>query len=296
MADRVRLSLYCPTCLPGYHLPFFAAASSGMFADYGLIVEILDPPPPPGSTNIARVAEGGSDFCLTGVTYFLLAQKEAGDAFPARFVSVLHQRSALGAIVPEHSDMRTPADLGGRRVGRGEYTGWLADECIQAVADLGLEPPIPVPLANGEAPYALGQGDVDLVATFIDAMIGVGIKGQLPVRDIPLGADIYGSGLVANDSVSADVVNRMRSAVAAAFALGGDDLDAAVAEYCGRFGDVSPATARRSWALLEPFVGCPDGVGTMSRSKWERTLEWVSRAHGFGDVEPERVFRPDLAT
>lgn len=295
MADRVRLSLFCPSCLPGYHLPFFTAASSGIFTAHDLDVEILDPPPAPGSLNTHRVAEGGAEFGLTGVTYFLIAKKEGGPALAARFVAVLHQRSPLGAIVPADSAFRVAEDLPGRRVGRGEFTGWLAEECTQALADRGLDAPEYVDLPHGDAPYALGRGDIDFVATMVDTVAGIAVKAGVPTRAIHLGADIYSSGIIAADSVPSDVVARMRSAVAAAFELQRCDPESAVAEYCARFTDVEPDRARHGWDLLQSFASCEQGVGTMVAERWARTLAWVNKAHAFPPIDPSQTYRPEFA-
>ncbi len=296
MADRVRLSLFCPSCLPGYHLPFFTGVASGIFADHGLVVDIVDPPPPPGSTNTHRVAEGGAEFGLTGVTYFLFAQKEAGENLPARFVSVIHQRSPLGAIVADDSDIESAADLPGRLMGRGELTGWLANECGQVLADRGLEPPAYVDLPHGDAPYALGRGEIDVVATMVDTIGGIAVKGGLPVRGIHLGLDIYSSGLIAADAVPSELVERMRVAMAAAFELQQADPESAIAEFCQRFGDVQPDVARAGWDLLQPYAAADAGIGAMDESRWSTTIDWLSGVHGFPQIDAARVYRPEFAT
>lgn len=291
MADRIRLSLFCPGCVPGYHLPFLSEVGRSAFADHGLQLDVLDPPPPPGTGNSFRVASGDADVALSGVTYFLLAVKEAGDGFPVRFVATIHQRSPLGAIVPEGSDITAPADVPGRRVGRGEHTGWLADELALALEDRGLEPPVLVPLPHGDAPYALARGDIDVMATFVDAMPGAGTKGGHAVRAVPLGGDTYTSGLVAHDSLPDDVVVRISAAVAVAFDAQRREPEAGVAELCARFPEVRPADARAGWELLVPhvFTGVP--VGTMDGRRWAATLEWQARAHGFAGLAARRVYR-----
>ncbi|MGQ0743829.1 MAG: ABC transporter substrate-binding protein [Acidimicrobiales bacterium] len=310
MVDRARLSLFCPTCLPGYHLPFFTGVTQGVFAEYGMAVDIIDPPPPPGGANSRRVADGGAEFALTGITYHLQALEEAGGEMGARFVAVIHQRSPLAAIVPVESDITDPAHLAGCRVGRGEHTGWLADELGQVLDDRGLGQPEYVPLDHGDAPYALGRGEIDVVATMVDAMVGVGRKGDRPVRAVALGPDLYSSGLVAADSVSDDVVRRMRAAVAASFELQRLNPASAVAEYTARFTDVDPEAALASWRLLEEFAFFeadtgPDAaaasrrpvhqVGDMDASRWERTLRWIEGAHGLGPNRLDAVIRPSMA-
>ena len=292
MPDRLRLGLFCPGCVPGSHLPFVSRAGRDAFADHDLVLDVLDPPPPPGTGGSFRVAAGEADVALTGVTYFLLARKEAGDGFPVRFVATIHQRSPLGAIVPEASGVTTAADVAGRRVGRGEHTGWLADELALALADRRLDPPVLVPLPHGDAPYALARGEIDVMATFVDAMPGAGTKGGHAVRAVPLGGHTYTSGLVARDSLPGDVVARVRLATAAAFEAQRRQPEEGVAELCARYPEVRPADARAGWELLVPYVFTGPPVGAMDAERWRATLEWQARAHGFGHLEPEDVHRP----
>ncbi|MFP5376986.1 MAG: ABC transporter substrate-binding protein, partial [Acidimicrobiia bacterium] len=83
-------------------MPFLAAGASGLFASYGLDVEILDPAP--GPENVRRVAAGRSDFCLTSVTHFLAARATSGP-LGARFAAVVVQRSPMAGIVAARSGL-----------------------------------------------------------------------------------------------------------------------------------------------------------------------------------------------
>lgn len=262
--------------MPGYHLPFFAAAANGLFAGHGLDVEILDPPPGPDMNISHRVAAAGADFSLTGVTYHLFALRDAGGRLAARFVSVLQPRAGLAAVVPASSDLRTPADLGGRRLARSR-AAWLADECVAALRDLGVAAPVLVPAPDGPG-AALGAGLVDMVATFVDT-VGVAGRAGFPVRSIHLGRDIYGSGLIAGDHVPGEVVTRVVAAVAEAFDRQRADPEAGVSGFCDRFPHVEPARAARSWAELEPFAFDDEPTGSMNRPKWGRTVGWLGEVH-----------------
>ena len=152
-----------------------------------------------------------------------------------------------------------------------------------------------VPLGNGEAPYALGRGDIDVMGTFIDAMPGAGTKGGHAVRGIPLGGPYYSSGILAGDQVPLELVIRMGDAVAAAFEAQRHDPEAGIAEFCSRFPDVRPEDARAGWDLLEPYVFTGLAVGSMEHGRWATTLDWIQGTHGFPSVEPDQVYRPELA-
>jgi ABC-type nitrate/sulfonate/bicarbonate transport system substrate-binding protein len=265
---------------------------SGLFERHGLDVELMDPPPPPGMSNSARVAAGGADFCLTGVAYHLFAVRDAGGGLAARFVSVLHQRSALAALVPESCDIRSMADLSGRRVGASATTGWLATELAAVMADRGLAPPVIVPVPD-TAPAALAAGLTEMVATGVDVAPGVADKVGAPVRAIHVGHDLYASGLVAGDHVPAGIVQRAAAAVAAAFEAQRADPEQGMAEFCRRF-DVDPERAAQGWALLQPFAFGDAPVGSMRSDRWADTLAWLCRVHGLPTAPVDTVVRTEL--
>lgn len=263
--------------MPGYHLPFFGALASGLFAKRGLDVEILDPPPGPDMNISHRVAAGGADFSLTGVTYHLFAHRDTAGSMPVRFVSVLQQRAGLAAMVSEASGLRVPADLAGQRLARTQAS-WLAAELVQALADLGVGPPQIVEAPEGPV-VALTSGAVDMTATFVDTL-GFARKVGIPMRQIHLGRNIYGSGLVAADRLPTDLVLRVVSAVAEAFDAQRDDPIAGVQQFCDRFPYVEPDRAAQSWAELEPFAFTDPPTGSMTKEKWQDTINWLVKVHG----------------
>lgn len=268
--------------------------ANGLFAEYGLLVEILDPPPPPGTTNPHRVARGGADFCLTGVTYYLQALEEGGHGYPVRFVSMIHQRSPLGAIVPADCGIQTLEDLQGRRLGRLRLKDWLADEFVQSLADRGIAPPASVPL-EGSPEAALARGEIEIVPTFVDAINSVRNKGTRPVRAIHVGGDLYATGLLAGDRIPADVVERMRIAIAAALTQQERDPEAGLAEYLDRYPRSRREHALEGWALMAPYALSEGTPGRMDQRRWSMTLDWLSNVHGFPRFPAEWVYRPELA-
>lgn len=272
--------------------------ASGLFAEYGLLVEILDPPPPPGTTNPHRVATGGADFCLTGVTYYLQALEEAGAGYPARFVSMVHQRSPLGAIVAGDSRFVSPGDLAGGRLGRVQIKDWLADEFCQALRDRGLDVPASVHLES-DPDRALASDDIDMVPTFVDAINSVRARGSRPVRAIHVGGEFYATGLVAADRLPHDLVCRMRAAVAAALEHQARDPEAGIAEYLERYPRSRAQHALEGWTMFAAHAipGTPGtAAGAMDQQRWTATLAWLTQVHNFPCFPPEAVYRPELAT
>ncbi|MGQ0743828.1 MAG: ABC transporter substrate-binding protein [Acidimicrobiales bacterium] len=285
--------------MPGYHLPFFGAAASGLFAEHGLDVEILDPPPGPDMNISHRVAAAGADFSLTGLTYHLFAHRDAvrnqpQSSLAARFVAVLQPRAGLAAVVPADSPMLVPADLAGRRLARSA-AAWLADECAAALVDRGIDRPALVSAPDGPA-VALARGDAEMVATFVDT-VGVASRAGFAVRAIHTGMDIYGSGLIAGDHVPAEVVAATVAAVGAAFDAQRLDPEAGVADFCRRFEYVPPARALASWLELEPYAFAPPAAGptgSMTRGGWRRTLDWLGGVHGLGRLSVDEIAREEF--
>jgi ABC-type nitrate/sulfonate/bicarbonate transport system substrate-binding protein len=240
---------------------------------------------------VARVAAGGADFCLTSVTHYLFARAAAPE-LAARFVSVVVQRSPISGLVAASSALVSPADLAGRRLG-GQPDNKLVKELQGGLADLGLAPATLVPMDYGEAPAALGRGETDVVADFVDLVPRTRRQAGIPVRAVNLGLDVYASGLVAADRLPADTVTRMQDALAGALERQRVDPKAGLEELARRYPDADPLDAVEGWSLAEPqiFTGVPAGSWTPER--WRATIDHVARVHGLPAPAADTVYRPD---
>lgn len=253
-------------------------------------MEILDPAG--GPENVRRVAAGGADFCLTSVTHYVRARAQSGD-LAARFVSVVVRRSPMAAFVAADSPLAAPADLGGRRLGGSPDSGLVA-EYRAGLAALGLDPPVLVRLDYGRAPAALATGEIDAVCDFVDLMPRVRRQAGVPVRAIPLGTEVYSSGLVAADRLPPELVARMQAAVAAALERQRVYPAAGLPELARRYPEADPAEALEGWSLAEPniFTGAPPG--SSDPAGWVATVAHLAAAHGLPEPEPETVYRREL--
>ena len=254
-------------------------------------MELLEPAPGPG--NVARVAAGGADFCLTSVAHYLRARATAGD-LPARFAAVVVRRSPMSALVAADSPLARPDDLPGRRLG-GPPDGGLVAEYQAFLTWLGLGASVVVPMDYADAPRALATGEADAVADFVDLLPRVRRQAGIPVRAIPFGLDVYASGLVAADRVPAELVARMREAIVAALEHQRHDPESGVEALCRRYPDVDPAEALEGWSLVEPNVFTGDVPGSMDAERWKDTIRFFAGAHGHRLPPPATVYRPDFA-
>jgi NitT/TauT family transport system substrate-binding protein len=275
--------------MPGHHLPYLAAAADGLFAEYGLDVDVLDPAS--GPENVRRVATGGSEFCLTSVGHYLTARERYGD-LPARFVSAIVQRHPISGLVAAESDFHTPADLSGRRVGGSGSKGLLA-EYQAALEQLGLERGEVVESEYGDAPAALARGDIDALPDFVDLVPRTSLQSGMPVRAIHFGINAYGHGLVAGDDVDLETVRLMQDGLVAALERQRQDPTIGLDILAERYPDADPGMAVDGWEMGEPgiFTGAP--VGSSTPEGWASTISFLVKAHGGTALAPESVYRPE---
>ena len=239
------------------------------------------------------MAAGGSDFCLTSVTHYLTARAQSGD-LAARFVSVVVRRSPMAGFVPADSALTTPADLAGRRLGAPE-TSRLVNEFVAGMDMLGLARPELVVHDYSLAPAAMARGEVDMVCDFVDLLPRIRRQAGVGVRPVPLGLDVYSSGLVAADRIPDEVVSRLQSAIAAALEAQRADPEAGLDELAARYPDADPLEALEGWELAAPniFTG-PATPGSSDPETWARTIAHLAGAHGLPAPDPDTVFRRQL--
>ncbi|MBA2497867.1 MAG: ABC transporter substrate-binding protein [Acidimicrobiia bacterium] len=287
---EVRFGLYCLGCLPGFHLPFLAGASpEGVFAEHGLDVEILEPPPGGGVDSVRRTAEGGTDFCLTSVGYYLQARAQVAD-LAARFIAVVGRRSPMAGLVAAGSALEAPADLGGRRVGAMPGDG-LAAEYEGALAEHGIAAPVRVPVPYADAPAALARGEIDVVADFADLLPRARRWSGIEMRAIPVGVAHYANGVVAGDHVPDEHVEAMGAAVSAALEHQRAAPSTGLENLIARCPDIEPADALEGWSIGERTIFGADAPGSMDHAAWEATIAYTAGVHGVPAVPAGSVYR-----
>jgi NitT/TauT family transport system substrate-binding protein len=294
--EKIRLLLWSAACLPGVHLPFFAAVEDGLFAEHGLDVELVESAP--GAERVRLLADGAGDLLLTATLYHQQALAEPS-VLPVRAVGVLHQRSSLAAVVPETSDITTLADLAGRRLGAPVWgqMGWMAIELQAALREAGAGAVTVADMSYPEAFAALASGEIDLVANLADLLPIDCQRAGVPLRAVPVGTDVYTSAVLANDAVPAEVVDRFVTAAVASFDRQRLDGSRGVAALRARYPEVDADVARGTWSALEPYAFARGrAVAPMSHATWAQTLRWNAQAHGLAIPAIDHVVRTDRLT
>lgn len=248
--------------------------------------------PAPGPANVRRVAAGGSEFCLTSVLHYLTARHQSGP-LAARFVGVVVQRSPMAGIVADDSDITEPAHLAGRLIG-GPAESQLLQEYQAELHHLGLAPGLLVPTPYEQSSAALGRGEIEVVPDYADLVPRVRRQSGIPVRAVPLGTDVYSSGLVANDDLPSDLVEQVVRALRAALEAQRADPRSGLAELGRRYPEADPYEAVEGWSLVEPNIFTGVEPLSMEEDRWAVTLDLLASTHGFQPVEPESVYRPEL--
>lgn len=295
--QRVRLMTWCSSCVSGMHLPAFAAAESGLFAEQGLEVEFVAAAPFADfslsglAARVKAVADGAADFALTSVIYLLAMQTQAAGRLPVRFIATSHQCNPIVGVVREDCGLRSPRDLAGARAARWSIP-WYVQEYAGALDHMGLEAPVIVD-TPGDLNEALGSGEIDVIPTWMD-MTPYHLDAGFGVRAIALDIPVYTTGLVAADRLSTEVVCRMRDAFTAGHELQARQPEFGMAGFTRRFPNISEEHARANWTLYEPYAF--DGVspGTMAAGRWRETIAYATKTHGLSPFPGERLYRPEL--
>jgi len=289
------------------HLPAFAAAEGGLFAERGLEVEFVPATRPPNysvggfTARVKAVAAGQADFALTSVVYLLAAQTQAAGTLGVRFVAAAHQRNPIAGVVRDDSELRTPADLAGARTARWSMP-WFAQEYAGALDFLGIGAPVMIDVP-GDLDPALGSGAVDVLPVWVDDTTAPKLQGMVlhhrgtafAVRAIALDIPVYTTGLVAADRLPDDTIRAMRDAYVAGYRLHAERPELGMAGFRRCFSDVSEEHARANWALFEPRVGS-DGArpGSMTAERWRVTIAHTAKTHGLATFPGELIYRPEL--
>jgi ABC-type nitrate/sulfonate/bicarbonate transport system substrate-binding protein len=297
--DHVKLMGWCRTCVTGMHMPAFAAAEAGLFAEQDIEVEFVgcakarDYSISGFTTRPKAVAAGYADFALSGVLYLLAAQNELGGRLPVRFAAISHQRNPITAIVRADSELQTAEDLPGRRAARWSIP-YYVDEYAGALAHLGLGAPEIVDCSE-HIDEALASGEIDVMPTWME-MTQYHRKPEFPIRTIALDIGIYTTGLIAADRLAPELVARVRDAYAAGYELFRDQPALGVDGFRRQYPDISAEHIASNWAMHEPYAFGAVPAGSMDADRWRATIEHTAATHGLSPIAGERFYRPELLT
>lgn len=272
------------------HAGIYRALAAGYYRKEGIDLEIRTPS---STTDTARLLVAGrAEF---GLLDGLDLGKQVSEARPLRASMAVLRRPAGGLVTLSDSDIRSPADLAGRKVGE---TGAPSDRAVfeTMVESAGGNP------ARSEV-VSIGFGGVQaLIAGRIDAFTGyvpadstaVESKGY-PTRSFPF--DRFGGppypGLVVATSFSTaaespELIRRFVRATVRGYRDAIADPERAVADLAELADGVEPGFALESFDAYRPYFGPPAGIGRITRDPVRRLSRFMVEA---GLIE--RGFTPD---
>ena len=309
--DMVSLTVVTPFPFASGFYQVYAADANGYFADEGIEVTIE---PLDGSGATISAVEGGSaDVGIPSPGPIMQAVEEG-----AEIVSIFtgYQSGIFTLVVPEGSEVTSPADLAGTTVGVGALDGGEVPVVRAILSEAGLEEGVDYELLavgdGGTAGPGLQGGDVAAYgAAFIDVLI-------LDATGVPT-VDITGEGLGDTDEhfvvsvdnfENADWIEGFGRALARASAWGPDNFDGVLEISCSVFveecedmefieaalADVIgfkelPASADGQWGLtdVESLQAFADSLFEQGELTEEADVEAIFRndfVAGYNDFDP----------
>lgn len=196
----------------------FAADEQGFFADAGIDIDIQLGG---GNQNYAALLADEAQFTYIDYTG-LLVQIGRGDYQPGDFraLSAVHQNTLVAVMAPESSDIDSPQDLAGKRI--GAFTGSPTEFLLPAYAQLaGFEYNAEEQLVSAQIQELFGlipSGQVDALSSFIIQRGVIEQAAGEPMVVFPMNEvldDLLGTGLISTSALAdenPDLVTRFRDA------------------------------------------------------------------------------------
>lgn len=295
--ERIRLGLYAPGCLPGYHLPYYAAATrGGEFSRYGLEVDLIDSDP--GLANVRAVAAGRNDACLTSTAYYLQT-KAADPILDAVFVFMVARRPHAAAFVVADRGGTVGRPIAGfRDLDGARYVGEAGSsfhrEYQAMLRRFDVTPGPTVEVLEGREIRSLLDGTGDVMVEFLEVAPRLRDHARRAGSDLLIlpfheaGLRAYGSGLVAGARLTRErpeVLGRLIAATRDALLETRRDPAARVAALRQRLKGVTPERAIDGWHASETLIfnGFNGDLGAMSVHGWRDTLKFFREVYGAGE-------------
>lgn len=193
--------------------PFYVAAEHGHFADQGLEVEFVHMPE---NEAMQLLGAGEIQFVIASGEQVLLGRQQE---LPVVYVMAWWQEYPVGIAVPEASEIESPADLAGHKIGiPGLYgASYIGLRALLDAAGLS-ESEVTLDSIGYTQVESLYQGQEDAVVIYVNNE-PVQLEAQgFPVRVIPVADFVHltSNGLVTNERTieeNPDLIRRMAAAL-----------------------------------------------------------------------------------
>jgi putative hydroxymethylpyrimidine transport system substrate-binding protein len=269
------------------HVGIYSARQRGYLADRGVDLEIREPA---AATDAPRLLEAGRvEFAILTINDLGIALERGLDLRPVAQIV----RRPLGAVIAaDRSEVRTPSDLEGRRVG---VTGLPSDEAVlDAVLEAdGADPEQVEAVDIGfDSVAALAAGGLDAATAFWSSEGVVLRRLDVPTREFRI--DDYGAGrypellLVTSVEIATDdpeLVDAVVESAAHGYEEAAEDPDAALADLLGVVPELGADEQR---AQLDALLDAGAFGTELEPVGLENWLRFAAR-HGIADAAAVRA-------
>ncbi len=281
--EKVKFALsWVPT---GRDAGFYAALDRGYYKEEGLAVDILKGN---GSGDtIRRVAVGTEEFGFADTATLVISRSRGT---PVKVVAMIHDKSMYAVYSLKASDIKTPKDLEGKRIGSPAKSA--VRTVFPAFATLNKIDQSKVgwvDMGNELMPAALASRRVDAVLMFANEVPVVRLAAAQVQQEVAgllfsdYGVDVYSNGLITADKTireRPELVRRFVRASMKGVAWAAENIDGAVEVFVKNNPTASKDVAREYWKVAVDHLITPTarqmGLGYMTREKMEATRDLIT--------------------
>jgi NitT/TauT family transport system substrate-binding protein len=302
-ADSVTFKLdFSPV---GYHAPFYAGVSRGVYQSHGLAVDII-----PGNGSYPAVldlAGGKTDFAFADTSLLALAALQGG-LKNVKVVAMVFEVTPYSVLYLKNKGIAKPTDLAGKTEANFQGSGvgriFRAFARINGVDISGVKEILTAP-ATYLNPLVVGQADFapSTVNQFVNLRAAAGQEGNdlAEFRFVDYGIDMYGAALLANTDTIAkrgDVVKRFVQASLESIQWAGKNPGTAIDEMLKSNPQLNKERALEELRVILSVsipralkVTDPLQLGWVDADKMARTIALVREAYGLTQtVAPDELY------
>jgi putative hydroxymethylpyrimidine transport system substrate-binding protein len=230
------------------HAGIYAAQGEGFFENEGVDLEIREPS---STSDAAKLLEAGRvDFAVMDINDYGIARERGADLVA---IAAIVQRPLASVIARDRNEVRTAADLAGKRVG---VTGVPSDDAVldTVLRSGGLDPAEVERITIGfNAVSALAAGRIDAATAFWNAE-GVELNRLgIPTREFRVedfGAPRYPELVLVRPSGEDELADRIVAALTRGYEILGTDPDGALEDLLAEVSGLDRSSQTTQMAAL----------------------------------------------
>jgi NitT/TauT family transport system substrate-binding protein len=278
----------------------YVADEQGFFRDAGIEIDIQLGS---GTQNLPALQADQAQFTYIDLVGLLYQMGKGGvDAGSFETLAAVHQSTLAAILAPESSDITSPQDLAGKKI--GAFTGSPTEFLLPVYAEMAgfdFDPSNVVSVTPQELFGLLPAHRADALSTFI-IQKGVVEQGAGPVRVFPMNevlSDMLGTGLISTTALAEsnpDLVTRFRDAALQGLQYTLDHPEEAIQILSDRNpGAVAaPPAYVAQINMMKPYITSEGQIGVLDEAHVMRCIS-VLESNGLipSGLTPDSILGPN---